>query len=118
MAHIIAKDKEASSVLTIELGIGFEQIWHLIQQLPDEQRINLLNQLQATLETEKLIKPRTDEDQRRDYVPSQRPKHPNYKKPMVTEEDILKWEAEEFDKEEDLDENLTDEEFVEMLKKI
>lgn len=64
MAHIIAKDKEISSVLTIELGVGFEQIWHLIEQLSDDRRIDLLNQLQAALEEEKLIKPRTDEDQR------------------------------------------------------
>lgn len=96
--------------------MGFETIWHIVQQLADEKRIELLNKLQAELEAQKLIKPRMDNDQLQAYMPPPISDRSGSKKLLVSREDLLKWDEEEFEDGEDLDENLTDEEFVEMLK--
>lgn len=115
MKEITIINQTVAPASIIQVAIDFEQLFNLVQQLSNQQQVAFLDKLQAKLEAEKLIKPRTDEDQRRDYVPAPKPHRPGYKKPLVTQELIEKWEAEE-EEEEELDANLTERELVEMLK--
>ena len=103
---------------TIQFEVAFDQIWSLIRQLSDEKQLELLNKLQAELEREKIIKPRMDEDQRRNYIPSPKPDSSEYNKPKVSKEDVIKWWNEENDDKEELDADLTDEELLKMIKNI
>lgn len=117
MAAVKAIQKETTEVVAVQIDIEFEQLLKMVKQLPEEKRIEFLDTLQAQLEEEKLIKPRTDEDQRRHYIPEPKPDRPSCKKPKVTRELIKQWEESE-DEGEELDANLTDRELLEMIKNI
>lgn len=101
-----AIQKETTDVVTVQIEVGFEQLLKMVGQLPDAKRIEFLDILQAQLEEEKLIEPRTDEAQRKQVQKE--------KANAVMQRFIDQAPSDG----EELDANLTDRELLEMIKNI
>lgn len=108
MAAITGKKEEVKDTITINFTIGFDELLAMVQQLPDAKQVEFLDALQAQLEKEKLIKPRTDEDQRKQAQKEERD--------AVMQRFID--QAPNDGEGEELDANLTDKELLEMIKNI
>lgn len=103
-----AIQKETTEVVTVQIEVGFEQLLKMVEQLPDTKRIEFLDTLQAQLEEEKLIEPRTDEAQRKQV---QKEKANAVMQRFIDQ-------APNDGEGEELDANLTDRELLEMIKNI
>lgn len=63
--EVLKKEKTVAEI--VQLDVGFDQIWHLVQQLSIARQIDFLDKLQAELEAGKHIKPRiNDEEEKSD----------------------------------------------------
>lgn len=96
--------------LTVNLKIGFDQIWDLIVQLGDEAQVQLLDKLQHRLETDGIIMIRQDRKQQfeTDLTAEQLLNEPDV---FINYFDVDKFAAEE-------EPEISDEEFYESLKEL
>lgn len=97
---------------TVNLEVQFDQIWGLIQQLPDIRQVELLDKLQKRLEDNKIIAIRQDRKQQ--YENRLTLKQMENEPPLDIE--YFKVEEEAFPDGEEVE--MTDEEFYESLKNL
>ncbi|MFK7932150.1 MAG: hypothetical protein AB8G22_01490 [Saprospiraceae bacterium] len=77
----------ATTEININLVVQPQQIWALLQQLPDVLKVEVLNQLQKDLEERKVIAKRTDRAQRLTDTTTLRPPNTSYT-PLIKQDNL------------------------------
>lgn len=101
---------EEKKSITVNLAVSFDQVWGLIQQMPDAEQVNLLNQLQGRLEKDGVIAIRQDRKAQYEnrLTRQQIAKEPDLDIDYFKVEDLAFEDGEEVE--------LTEEEFLESVK--
>ena len=102
--------EKVNTDVTVNLKIGFDQIWDLITQLTDDAQVQLLDKLQHRLETDGIILIRQDRKQQ--YEANLTAEQ------LLNEPDVFinYFDVDEFAAEEEPE--ISDEEFYESLKEL